>query len=521
MYKIIIADDEIHISQGLQNIINWELMNIEIVDVVTDGKETYLSIQKNCPDFVLLDINMPNMSGLEVIELCASLPKPPLFLILSGYDNFSYVQKALQQGAVNYLLKPVNPDELINALDSCIKRANTLKLQTSVLQENQQILRNDLLYRILRNKVDMREFREKSQLLGISLHCTYMYVGGITILPNNRTNRLNFESIVEDCQQTCNKLCSAYTILDFYDNIIIIFKDQFHEFAEQDYLKILSDCSDILLNKYHLQAIYAVGTEANHRGMLPDSYNSCISKLEKMLIFQDTLNTLNISDIEAIPLLDQKQFIQQLENKNEEQAKQTLADYCHAVLSSNPDLQILKYFLVDFISHIFNCSQLPPYSDSEIEHLKWNAFSIVNDISSVTRIAEKLTHFFISLFDNVSIPIKRQNYSFLVQNAINYTDKNYSEFNLSLKTLAAELNVSSAYLGREFSKELGVPYNKYLNTLRINKAIHYLTTTTWSISQIATEVGFENSNYFFSLFKKETGLTPKDFRISYFKDSSL
>ena len=103
----------------------------------------------------------------------------------------------------------------------------------------------------------------------------------------------------------------------------------------------------------------------------------------------------------------------------------------------------------------------------------------------------------------------------MVQNALTYVNSNYTNDNLSLKTIAAEMEVNAAYLGREFARETGEFFNDYLNRIRIAKALHLLTTTTWKTAKVANSVGFVNISYFFTIFKKITGQSPGDYRATH------
>lgn len=105
-------------------------------------------------------------------------------------------------------------------------------------------------------------------------------------------------------------------------------------------------------------------------------------------------------------------------------------------------------------------------------------------------------------------------YSFLIQNALSYVRNNYQDINLSLKTLAIQLNVNAAYLGRQFAMETSEYFSDYLNRIRIAKAIHLLKSSSHKTASIAESVGFANITYFFTIFKKTTGKRPGDFRKS-------
>ena len=123
MYRLIIADDEEHIRSGMQTCVQWEAAGISVVGTAATGRETLELIRRTKPDVAIVDVNMPDMTGLEVIDAvrrdgaCSTV-----FLILSGYDQFTYVQHALQLRVDNYLLKPCRPEELLDAVAQALQR---------------------------------------------------------------------------------------------------------------------------------------------------------------------------------------------------------------------------------------------------------------------------------------------------------------------------------------------------------------------------------------------------------------
>jgi two-component system, response regulator YesN len=161
MYKMIIVDDEPLIRSGLMNFIEWEVYGIEIAGEAEDGMKAYQAIKSLRPDIALIDISMPNVNGIELIELCSHLEYSPKFIILSGYNDFDYVRNAMQLGAVNYLLKPVDKEELTNTIITTIRQLDDSSARKQHFQASLQALRNDVLVRILNNRIESRELREK------------------------------------------------------------------------------------------------------------------------------------------------------------------------------------------------------------------------------------------------------------------------------------------------------------------------------------------------------------------------
>lgn len=116
-YKMIVADDEQIIRESICEIIDWKSLDIEIVGCCKNGLEVLDSVIDEYPDIVMTDIVMPGLSGLELIGRMQELDKNIQFIILSGYKEFEYAQKAMQLNIMHYLLKPINEEEVIAAVE--------------------------------------------------------------------------------------------------------------------------------------------------------------------------------------------------------------------------------------------------------------------------------------------------------------------------------------------------------------------------------------------------------------------
>ncbi|NYB72853.1 response regulator [Sedimentibacter hydroxybenzoicus DSM 7310] len=126
MFRAVIADDEETIRNGLKKLIESYDLNLTVCGTAKDGEEALQLIKKYQPEIILMDINMPFMNGLEVIEKVKELDSDAKIIIISGYDKFNYAQRALELGVYSYLLKPIQFREFKNiitkAMDSYSKR---------------------------------------------------------------------------------------------------------------------------------------------------------------------------------------------------------------------------------------------------------------------------------------------------------------------------------------------------------------------------------------------------------------
>lgn len=116
--RVLLVDDEIMIREGFKRLFDWEAHDCEVVGEAADGMEALAQIDTLRPDIVIMDINIPIMSGLKVIQLSRIKHPQIAYVIVSGYDDFSYCQQALRLQITDYILKPVNYEEFGTCIDN-------------------------------------------------------------------------------------------------------------------------------------------------------------------------------------------------------------------------------------------------------------------------------------------------------------------------------------------------------------------------------------------------------------------
>lgn len=116
--RVLLVDDEIMIREGFKRLFDWEAHDCEVVGEAADGMEALTQIDTLRPDIVIMDINIPIMNGLKVIQLARIKHPDMAFVIVSGYDDFSYCREALRLQITDYILKPVNYEEFGTCIDN-------------------------------------------------------------------------------------------------------------------------------------------------------------------------------------------------------------------------------------------------------------------------------------------------------------------------------------------------------------------------------------------------------------------
>lgn len=135
MFRVVIADDEETIRNGLKRLIESYELDLSVIATAQDGEEAIEVIKKYHPEIILMDINMPFMNGLEIIEKVRETDRDAKIIIISGYSQFEYAQKALELGVFSYILKPINYRDFKNILLKAMDAYSQRMWEVSKLKE--------------------------------------------------------------------------------------------------------------------------------------------------------------------------------------------------------------------------------------------------------------------------------------------------------------------------------------------------------------------------------------------------
>ncbi len=519
MYRMILADDEFQIRKGLASLIPWEEFGIELVGEADNGAAALQLIEAQKPDIAIVDIRMPRMDGLKLLEKSVELQKNPKYIVLSGYDQFEYVRTAMRYGAQNYLLKPVDPEELKTAITDITQMLDCEAKKMQQFDESMKALLNNTLNRLLTNRIEARELREKCQLLDITLRCNNMSVGICKPLFDNANPSLRwvmFQSM-EICSSQFKRYLRAYPVADGSDNVAVIIKNPDGKFNDGDLLKILHKCAGAIHEQTGYECTVALGTTAKSFRELPNSYQSALRMLDINEIWGET--DLKPTEIVAmqktvVSAFDPECLPELLRQGKKEEIEQAVHAFFVRTLPGNQitDLVVIKYLLIELVTSSLQAARKLFAPETELEKIKIGAFEQIRTTTKIRDLEKRTCAILLAVSDLVQ-NVDIGSYSTRVQYTVRYILMNYSDSSLSLKTLADKLEINSAYLGRQFSLETGAFFSDYLNNVRIQRAKYLLQTTPLKIAEIAEQVGFVNVSYFSTVYKRITGKRPGSSRI--------
>lgn len=502
MYKVMLADDENLILQGLENIIDWEELGLEIVNKASNGQEAIDKFNENPVDIVVTDINMPQVTGLELLKELKKISSDVKFIILSGYDDFSYAKKAIELGVENYILKPIDEEELEKTLKNTINKINQEK------EENKSSLsKHNLLIKLIKGKLDQREIDENKESFYIDLD-SRMYSLCIINTRSRYDNEEMLHNIVDVIKEnTQNNFEIIYT-LDEELILINSWDESLNKEAIKKYYNILKER---IINEYGIDVFLSVGEPIENLHKISESYKE-VNNLKKYVLTLGYNKCITIEDVKDINeqnvnfsgVLDKlnKRIIAKDIDEAEKIIEETVEDK-NLTPRNIYDLAVKILFLLDKVVEEFKVEK--QYSGNSLgeeivalcsEDTRENIKTLLcSEVREVIELMHPTT-------------IK---YSPVIQQIISYVNENYYE-EVSLKTLAQKYHINTSYLGQIFTKEVGCSFSEYLNRTKNMKAKELILNTNMKINDIAKKVGYLDTSYFYRKFKKYYGVCPSTLR---------
>lgn len=470
MYKVILVDDEIWVIESLKRSINWNYYGFEVVDQAGNGAAAFEKIKQLKPDLVFADIRMPGTGGLELIAQTSDLPSKPLYIIVSGFAEFAYAQKAMSYGAIGYCLKPFDVDEIGKML---LKATDLLGMQ-SIHNENDLIDHLDDPSPYAKRVIEIA--LEEHGLYFNHENCFFaiMTLGkdelsisrdlnAVTIKfgVNKRlyiTNAVDLPKMVTRLNKMADDIITGVGISERIDSAL-----QLGNAVEQ---------ASIAAYQYFVD-----GTRTHHHKR---SYQR-----DEFAIYTEFDDALHGSD--PIALVKAFENIAQLSGNPTYTIRSAYSLYnLVTTYLYGKGLQHNENLLMSFdqLTKIFRSN------DDMIDYLRCQSLKQYGDIQTET----------CKEMDNMRL-----------KEIIEYVDRNFYK-DISIHTLAQKFHFNPNYFCQLFSKGTGVTFTEYLTRRRIEYACEILSNSKAPVGEVAEKCGFDNYFYFSRIFKKLMQRTPSEYR---------
>ncbi|WP_019637991.1 response regulator transcription factor [Paenibacillus fonticola] len=514
MRKVFFVDDEPLIAQGLTSIIEWSQYQLKIAGSANDGLQALEKLKEESVDLLITDIMMPRMNGLELIKKVKEMHPRTKFIVLSGYEEFEYVKVGITLGIQNYLLKPINIDELEATIKHIRGDWEREELKLFRSEEDWKVLRSNVLQRWVNGEIETHEFRQRAELLGIPMNYSFYHVAVLRLISDDKpvSQLYRLTGLADEFSQIAAQvLVEGQEVIcfpDVDDDIVVLFASmEVHNAVVQESLTaVMQRLHDMTT----LRLWCSEGHTNDFKGV-QEGYRAAKGQLARSFIAREGDIFYSLADAQGdteIPLepLNQEQMNKLLVEGSEH----TLKAYIESLLASPGDDQAVcraPYIntAIQLMLTVKDMERNPDYSE---------VFAPLPRISTMLGLQQ---HVWATIAR--SLELQRQNeagYSAHVSFLIEQVQYHYAE-ELSLKTLSQRLKLHPNYLGQLFQQEVGSSFSDYVNQYRIEKATQLLLHTEQKTAEIAVNVGYIDSSYFYRQFKKYAGVSPTELRTMYAK----
>jgi len=499
--KILIADDESLARSVLKSILQELDLPLEGLKEAVDGEQMIEQVKRYAPELVFVDIRMPKLNGLEAIEEGKKFSPYTRWVILTGYPEFSYAQQAIKLGASDYLLKPVDPEEVKKLVNEA-RRGNTEWLLNRNRQFESQIAD---LYQGLSSlqQEDQESFLLKAHFTG-AVFCIDSNLIEVAKAERRRDflqtlhTRLD-HTVVSELRQALFTLSSGESALvvaweptryiqgkQYLSTLLYPLKDLYQQFNDNNFCITILETDDC------------------------SSYNELYEKLNCIQHFSLLRTICGIG--KTLYIADLVQYTTQ----------QELLEVC-SILIKISDCYGKKTYL-SFMKALDTLESKLCENNTLNHHTKTCIANFLNRTVSCQLEAHQDTTCWKQVLqacgEELLIDEQKKDKQDIVDQVVSFIDENYM-FEIGVGQIAMQLHVTPNYLSSLFHKKMGMTFMKYLTHVRMLRAKELLTDSKLSIQEVAEQVGYYSSRHFTKTFTELFGYYPSDCRKKSIKSGAL
>ncbi len=527
MYKVLLVDDEAVIREGLKTIISWEKYGFEVCATAADGREGLHEMEKCKPELAIIDIKMPVMNGIEMVEEIKARGDECKIIILTAYSDFSYAQKFIELGVDSYVLKPVEQADLIEKL---IKIKNAIEDE----RENKQgidasimLSRDKIIEGFVTKSIDeaMMEKYQKQYNLNLPWHS---YMVGLIDIGKEYIHEMKLKKDIKKSIEAfvSENLCGYVFDIGIYIGIL------FKSIPEHALTRVLKTLQDKISSIYGIVTSASVGKKVDCANILVESYTQAHDLLEQKFLYGHKQIIIGNGDKDYASkdkeICREKEevsnetgtgevddaYLEQLAKKLQE------AIYVNNTAIINDFLEEMRERFIrlkideDTIKlnytglYLMLINNMTAFDDALNKYTCDNSL-VLGEIVGKTSLQELhgyMKYKLISLSESLNTTC----YKRTVQKVLSYIERNYQK-DIKLENLAAMFSYNRDYLGKLIKSSTGLYFNTYLDRVRMEKA-KKLLEKGYKVYEVAEKVGICDIDYFYKKFRKYTGEAPTAFR---------
>lgn len=529
MLRIVIVDDEPSVLEGLQILLHADRTNrCEIAGQASDGMTAFTVISELTPDLVICDIRMPGLSGLELIEKVNSEVRPvPKFIMLSGYNDFDYAKRALHSGAIGYMTKPLDPEELANELS---RAEEIIENERRVNRENLELIRytaNQLYNDVINGKRSEKLVRKAAFIFGVSeKNARIRLVRFLTIAKGDvQPYHDRIYDLIMRITGIHNENCVFYNGNGSY---IIIINEGTHEHDPGlTSPRHWSDqICDIVSEDPGSMSCWVMISGACGPGIL-ESISECTRQLDQLNVYcmlhpenrivsYDSMDKSTLFHFQAgtekwrvLPDMLYNSVIDAIKGTDEGKVRTAVDDLfvgLYKTASSELIFSICLYRLADVVRKAASSFGI----EAGKQIMDFTSSIGIRDPNCRNLALAMCLHVFEKLNSNNDKPLVM-----LENEIINYIKSEFALKNFSIQLIADKYSLPPVIISKIVKKKTGRKFNDYVNYLRIDHAKMLFASEDMKITTVCDVVGYSDYGYFTKKFKELTGVLPSEYKRKY------
>ena len=499
MYKMLVIEDEPATIYGIKTAVNWERLDVIICGEASNGLEAYPLIEDLSPDIILCDIRMPKMDGITLISEIQPRYPGIKVIFISGYSDKEYLKKAIKLNVVDYLYKPLELSELIQAVEKA-KKACRMHITAQNIPDNNLAL--NLIQEGWHPSMDVNRLPIR---LNESL-ITVIAKFNVSLDSSLENESITLNRYLPDFQEIFSEAFRKLYVASPLNNSLILHanlpsdplqcRESFHRLNELFGLAqgaarhMTMGISNPVESAASLKESFQQARMAVH--------SSFLTGYGKQIFYRD----LSRTPFRPSPDLENR-FFHQINVNNMATAIDFLEDYIDYMKKCRPeDIPAIKDELA---SIFFRLNQELKGQEGMERSFVTETINYALEITDIQKYLMRLLKQILSQINNLD------NKGRIIFDTEKYILENYDN-DLSIQKIADHVFITPTYLCHLYKTKTGRTINQFILEVKMNKSRKLITETNMKIKEISEKMGYSNQNYFTRTFTKYFGVTPSTFR---------
>ncbi|MBR5425462.1 MAG: response regulator [Clostridiales bacterium] len=532
MLKVFLVEDEFVVREGIKNNIDWSGHGYDFCGEAGDGEVAYSMIQKLKPDIVITDIKMPFMDGLTLSHMIKSEFPWIEIIILTGYEDFQFAREAIKIGVSCYLLKPVNGESIMKEVDALSEKIREKKAEREAAQRYEEEMRErteldkrDFFNTLIKGGASASDLIAEAKKLSIDISALRYNIMLLKIW-SDKHDIGEFSNSVLRVEETVRAIADELgaVFFDFtVEGTALLFKGDDDKDIKRKIDRAVAKMKDLFSGYKHIRYFGAIGQTVGRITEIHTSFDWASRAYAHLYLTSENAFLVGSAEglrpetnVDIPSEIDPKHIDRRLMKRFLRGGEVSeITFFLEEYLNNIGDHALRSKMLRQYIAmDVYFC--VADFVENELGLSKEEMEQKISFPDGEVLLDENKTHDYLSEILGTALDLREDHslgrYHDVMKDAITYISEHYSDEDLSLNTLAAQVNFSPNHLSSIFKQETGQPFIKYLTDYRMNMAKELLRRSSKKSNEIGIMVGYKDPHYFSYLFKKTQGVTPTQYR---------